>query len=524
MKRSQKGFTLVELMLVTGLAMSMVLLSFYSKEAEIEQAKASQVGAQLFQYGNAVRTYLSQNSSPSVGSKIGSAWLKNATCGGTFAVGKEFLPCDFPAATVSDPIKFGQLSFSTLIESAGTAPSIKNTATVTTSAFATLTGGKSTVRSDLSGISALAAASAVNSGLYGTQSEEGSSVVNATTQVSYKSSALDGKITIIASSTPDNDVWIRTDGTNAMGAVLNFDSTTVGNRQIQGLSRIQNLAAQVLTLGNPSGIAQASGAGVLFDANSEVIGTARVRNTLTVDNGAAITGNVSATGNAAANQNVTAGGTVTAGQNVTAGGNVTANGNIQANSAALAQIFYDSNNTNYYFDPNNTSNLNALQSQVINNSGAITSGGRIHTNEFFEVGVTANEGAGCPQNGFVAHSPSGQVLSCSSGVWSAGGIKGEYVSSGSYTGTAFLSSGSKAQLVMVSGGSGSVCEVWDGINRFNIRAVVQGMIVGNVEDDNNEYAKTGFISFNVPANTSYTVSSAPYNCNAGTFSVFAFNL
>ena len=41
--------------------MSVVMLGLFNKQADMEQAKARQVGGFLYQYGNAVRSNLAEN-------------------------------------------------------------------------------------------------------------------------------------------------------------------------------------------------------------------------------------------------------------------------------------------------------------------------------------------------------------------------------------------------------------------------------------------------------------------------------
>jgi prepilin-type N-terminal cleavage/methylation domain-containing protein len=518
MKRNQRGVTLLELMMVIGLLAIATLLAFYDKQADFEQAQARSVGGLLYQYNNAVRASLAQDSAIAVGTRTGSAWLKNTTCGGTLPVNKEFLPCTFPDANAANPIKYGALNLTTVITATGAAPARKITATTTTSPFTIYRNTTPIQRSDLAGMAAISAAAALGTGY--TSGAGGAVPFTATTDSSYKSNALDARITMVARNVSAGDVWLRTDGGNSMHASLKFDNTDPLNRQITGASRVQNIAGQVLYLGTATGIAPVSGAGVVVDANAEIIGNLRVRNTLTVDNSAIVTGNVTATGNIAANQNVSAGQNVIAGQNVSAGANVTAGGNVSAGNAMLAQIYYDSNNTGYYVDPSATSNIVNLQSANINNSGTITSGGRIRTGEYLDLGGVAGEGGGCSPNGLIGRDSSGKILSCTNGVWAASGIQGNYTYMGTFTGSVSLGSGSKAQIVMVRGGQNDTC----GYDSFYLMATVSGMQVATSVNNNGEWYKTGTITFGVPANSSYNIYSNPYACSAGTFSVYAFNL
>ena len=118
----------------------------------------------------------------------------------------------------------------------------------------------------------------------------------------------------------------------------------------------------------------------------------------------------------------------------------------------------------------------------------------------------------------------GKLLSCQSGQWAANGIQGDYVQMGTYTGSATLSSGSKAQIVMVRGGNAASCGGTDGTNRYYLVATVNGIQVAGAIDNNNEWYKTATITFGVPSNTYYSITSLPYSCGLGTFTVYAFNL
>ncbi|MBF8164732.1 prepilin, shufflon protein A [Pseudomonas mendocina] len=117
-----------------------------------------------------------------------------------------------------------------------------------------------------------------------------------------------------------------------------------------------------------------------------------------------------------------------------------------------------------------------------------------------------------------------QTLICQSGVWrGSDGVKGQYVYRGQFVGSAVLATASEAAIVQVTGGSAASCG-GDGENRYYLAAVVNGSMVAAATNANQDYSKTGNISFGVPANTSYTITSTPYNCPAGVFRVFEFRL
>lgn len=391
MKKSL-GFTLLEMILVIGLAASAILLKFYSEQAELEQKMAASVGGELAQYNNAVRNYLAKNLGVSNFTRSGSAWLKNTSCGGTLAIGAEYLPCRFPSATLGDPIAFGSLSLTTTVVSTGTAPNTTVTATTLSTPFTLSKSGSPAVRSDLAGLAAITASAGYLPGSAGAG-------FSATTDGSFQSNPANGIITMTASNNANQDIWLRTDGGNKMHAALQFDATDPLGRQIIGASRIQNFAAQALYLGLASGGSPVTAAAVVLDGNTEVIGSLRVRSGLTVDGGAYVTGNVAATGN------------ITAAGSVSASGNVSAAGNVSANGALVAQIFYDSNNTGYYVDPNATSNINALQANTV------SAAGRIRAGEFVQVDGVATENWGCAPNGLQGRDWEGAALSCVNGIW-----------------------------------------------------------------------------------------------------------
>lgn len=430
MAKPQNGVTLIELILVVGIMSVMTMLSFYEKQADLEQSRARQVGAYLYQYNNAVRSALAQGLVTASVNKLGTDWLKNSTCGGFLGVGSEFLPCDFPTATIADPILFGKLSLSTVIIVNGTAPTKKITATTMTSPF-TLTSpsGATDVRADLSGIASLSAAAALTSGFQ--SGAAGLSPYTATTDSSYKSDPVTAKITMVASNSASNDVWLRTDGGNKMHASLGFDGANPADRMIIGASAIENFAGQVLRIGSGSGLSPVAGAGVVIDSSGEILGDFRVRRSLAVDSNLAVQGSVIAQGSVTSNGSISAAANISAGGNISTSGTVTASGqvnatgninsaaaisaagNVNAGGALVGQIFYDSNNMGYYVDPHATSNLNAMQ------ANAVTSFGRMRAGEYIDLGGVANVGWGCAPSGLLGRDPSGKAISCVNGVWEA---------------------------------------------------------------------------------------------------------
>lgn len=351
--KKQHGFTLIELILAVGLATLGTIFAFQEKLEGLQQTQAVETGRWLVQYNNAVREWTSANIGAPAQTKSGSAWLKSTTCaGGLSAV--DYLPCNFPAATAANPIPGGNISLSTNISTAGAAPNLITTALTTTSPYQIKSGQ---VRSDLAGLAALVASSGSSN------SDPASGSVDGT----IKSQVTTGVISMVASNNGSADPWLRSDGSNTMNNPLKFDSTNPANmREIQGVSRIQNIAANVLTLGNAGG--GTAGYSIVVDANKTVTATVDVANVA----------------NAATAVQTTRGNVRTQSGNMSASGNITSNGSTyakrfvsSANGAMYfdpdqqsvtkqiniygplsANILYDRNNPGYYIDPTNTSILN----------------------------------------------------------------------------------------------------------------------------------------------------------------------
>ncbi|WP_241032638.1 type II secretion system protein [Pseudomonas viridiflava] len=341
MKMRQRGATLLELILVVGLVALGTLLAFYTKQADLEQARARQMGGYIYQYNNAVRNYIAKNielATPTT--RSGTSWLKNNTCGGSLASGSEFLPCDFPNALPGSPLPYGNLTFTTVLTSSGASPSRKVTATTTTSPFQISFKGRLTTRSDLAGLSALSAAAALMTGYQ--KSGTGVSPYTATTDSNYKANPLTGVITMTAGNNASNDVWLRTDGGNSMHASLTFDGANPANRQILGASTIQNLAGQLFTIGAETGIGKrlsaassTVGSGVIVESDMEVVGR------LLVDRSADIAGSLGVSGAASI------------------GSDATVNGQV------YTQRIVDLNDGTFFLDPNGVSSLRSTRTRSI---------------------------------------------------------------------------------------------------------------------------------------------------------------
>ncbi|WP_157889418.1 prepilin, shufflon protein A, partial [Chromobacterium subtsugae] len=84
-----------------------------------------------------------------------------------------------------------------------------------------------------------------------------------------------------------------------------------------------------------------------------------------------------------------------------------------------------------------------------------------------------------------------------------------------------FNSSKQAIQIQVSGGnsiSGGQCG-----NRFDLAGSVNGVgRVASTTTANDEWSKSGYISFIVPAQTNYSITSYPWGCAPGSFSIFSF--
>lgn len=312
----QKGFTLIEMILVIGLMAVATMITFYEKKLDMEQTQARITGVHLYEYNNAVRAWISQNVGAASGTMpTGTAWLKSTTCGGGSAVG--YLPCTFPDMDAATPMRFGQLQISSAVSTVGVTPNQVTEVTTTTTPFNVVIGSVPNLRTDLAGLAAvIAAAGGVNS----------LSPMLASTDGSVSSDPATGVITMKASNNGASDAWLRTDGSNTMNSNITYKASNPANlRTLTNVSRVQALASEILYIGGVAGYT--TGQQVVVSSNQSVNGVMTVDNLNNAATGLAVTrGDVNA-----------ATGRVVAATDVVSGRDVIAS-RIKANPAVSSQL------------------------------------------------------------------------------------------------------------------------------------------------------------------------------------------
>lgn len=392
-RSKQRGATLLEMMLVIGIVIYATVLAFESKHADFEQMEARAAGGKLFEYNNAVRSWMAKNPNASNSTHSGSSWLKSTDCGGVNAVG--FISCNFPDSTPASPIDFGKLELKTVIEIQGAGAERRIVATTTTSPYL---NAKRQPRSDLSGIAAIIAAAG---------STQSSTPILMSTDGQYKSNPSTAAITMTASNNASNDIWLRTDGSNTMNNNLKFNSTlSADRREITNVSRIQNIALSTLYLGNANG--SLVGSSVIVDADQGLLGAMTISNvrnqadalTLSKGNLRLNSGGISATGNIQTSAAVLASG------NVQSSSKILADGNIESQSNVVARAFVDRDNSTFFLDPSETSVFRKLNVKE-----------RSEFDEYILIKGIATAGGSCTENGLIARDSSGSSLSCVNKIW-----------------------------------------------------------------------------------------------------------
>jgi len=353
-----KGFTLLELMLVISITTSMAIVTFQDKILETEQAQARRLGMEIFQYNSAVQNYLahqsgSTNPSSLQGKYTGVNWLKSTSCGGTAS--QEWLSCSFLSQT-GGKTTLGKLNFNTEIKYD---PAAGLTGRTVMSKLSLGSGGSVEDRADLSGLAALIA-----SGAY-TVSEQSGAVTAQDSTIAYCPETTGvspinavcqgdrGSIVMLSRNLSESDRWLRVDHGNVMQNVLEFrtgDPTPASqaniqaidsvSRQIRNVARIYNLGSgnsngerDNLYLGKKYGNAAKSmvtlpNNAVIVDADQEVLGKLIVAATIDAKGNISTDGDLIAKKNADIRGNISIGADAQIGKNLTVSGQTRSVGNL----------------------------------------------------------------------------------------------------------------------------------------------------------------------------------------------------
>lgn len=289
---------------VVLLAMVSVLLyQWWQTEAQRERANAygqvaAQVAVGLRGYIASVQQSAASGTFTGAGPYTGVDWLKSPSCGGLASNPPAgFVPCAFTGGALG-------ASYSTTITYT---PATKTVETRTSFVVPIDAGG-------VAGLASFAAQTALAARAQQALPANGTfytvfanTPVNATAQTPPGSiAAADrGRVLVIASNAPSQDLWLRTDGTNQMLADLNVGGHSVANAKDGTFS---------------GGIEAMSG---LLHGNLQVNGTGTVNGNLTTASNLQVSGTASINQDLAVNGNSTVNGGSNIGGNVWTGGYMT---------------------------------------------------------------------------------------------------------------------------------------------------------------------------------------------------------
>ena len=306
----QKGFTLLEMMFVLAIAALIAVGTVQEAQQKADFAGANQLGRDLAQYNNAVRSYVAnwagQITAGGVpaeltGNRIGVDWLKSAGCDPLFTADQDYLPCSFLQPT-GGLTRFGRMQFETYFDARWDAAAQAPVVDAYTVMVDPATGDGLRIRGDfapaLSGAAALVVdgvAQLANSPVWVATDGEALYCVTAGSRAGVCNAGVlptpvygAGKIVMVARNNALNDVWLRTDGANEMNADLSFDATLpFANRDLVNVARIFSTTAEGVQIGAAGNYAGGPPAAdlVVVDGDLELWGNLFITGSMTITDG-----------------------------------------------------------------------------------------------------------------------------------------------------------------------------------------------------------------------------------------------
>lgn len=455
MIRNKKGFSLLELILVLGIASAVSFMKFQDLKQEQENIQAKAVGQQIKQIGDAVNGYINirydkLSTLTSVSSSTGTdpgprtCSAANNTCTITYQtlVNEGLLPASFSGMNANHS------PYAIILRRSGGAPNYQIDGLITTT-MQWKDGDK--IRYDLLGKAMQAAG--VDSGVSKTTSSvSGYSGQWAEQAANYNNISASGLLAYRAGySSTLYSVYLRRDGTLPMTGDLNMDGKSINNvANISASGAITAAGLQSTGAATIGGALTVAGASTLTGPATlgntlTVNGTSTLKGATTVSNSLTVTGNAQVNGGIAANGRIQGGDIYSNSETYTnnwfrtmgdggiyfqkyGGGwymadtatiTAYAGKNISTPAGVYGGYIHSSGNIDSAADMNS----NRIFSNYIHSNGQldaagkIISGSRLTTNEFLQINGVAGAGGGCVPNGLQGRTPSGAILSCVNGVW-----------------------------------------------------------------------------------------------------------
>ncbi|MDD9245346.1 shufflon system plasmid conjugative transfer pilus tip adhesin PilV [Enterobacter soli] len=405
---TKKGFSLLELILALGIGSAIALIKFQDMKIQQEDLVAKTAGDQIKQLGEAVNGYISMRydklstltSSSNQSSDPGPRTCDSTGCEIDYhtLVNEGLLPASYNGNNIyKSPYKI-------ILKREGTVPNYVINGLITTSS-AWIEGGH--IRYDLLGKAMQVAG--VDSGI----TKDSTSVAGFQSQWNEKNTTFnnitrDGLLAFrVGYNSALYAIYLRRDGTLPMTGNLNMGGQSIYNAQditaagttTTGILKT-NAAATVGTTLNVAGVTTL-GSDLNVSGNGQINGNLNSNNTVSgttiTSRGETYTQNWFRTlGDGGiyfqkygGGWNMTDANTIRAynGKNIATTGAITASGNITGNT--------------------------------ITANGEMVSKGRLTASEYVQINGIATAGAACSPNGLQGRDNTGQLLSCTSGKWTA---------------------------------------------------------------------------------------------------------
>lgn len=487
MIKNKKGFSLMELILVLGIASAVSFMKFQDLKQQQENIQADAVGQQIKQVGDAVNGYINirydklstlTSVSSSTGTDPGPRTCSTSDniCTITYQtlINEGLLPTTFGGTNANHS------AYSIILKRSGIAPNYIIDGLITTT-MQWKEGDK--VRYDLLGKAMQAAG--VDSGMTKTADKVSGYSGQWTEQTSnYKNITASGLLAYrVGYSSAMYSVYLRRDGTLPMTGDLNMGGksiNSVANITASGTTTSGTLKSNGLTaVGGPLTVAGASTlAGAVSAGNNlTVAGSTNLKGATILNSSLNVAGTTTLAGIVAANYTLTVAGTTNLKSTATVGSTLTVGGALNANNAltvAGVTTLRGATNLSSTLSVAGGSTLTGVLTakNAINASGNITSSGqvkgatvastgRMTTGEYLQINGTATLNAACSPNGLQGKDSTGRLLSCVSGKWQKS----------STGGSAYYRTGPDSKSCQRSNPNTGACSCESGQGAFNIGVV-----------------------------------------------------
>ncbi|QWT41732.1 shufflon system plasmid conjugative transfer pilus tip adhesin PilV [Dickeya dadantii] len=419
-KQNDKGFSLLELVLVLGVGSAMAFVRFQDMKNEQENVIAKAVGQQIKQMGDAVNGYINirydklstLTASSSQSSDPGPRTCNSIGCEITYQtlINEGLLPASYTG------INAQKSSYKIILKRSGNVPNYIINGLITTT-MPWLEG--SSFRYDLLGKamqeagvdSGMTQSATVASGLQGAWKEISSdfSNINSAGLLAYR----------VGYDSSMYSVYLRRDGTLPMTGALNMGGNDINNAKDITATGSGTFGKTIATNGLSADDFPSDWAGGVRTVDILANGSLGILKNGKSSSSPDFAFRVNNEGNTTVAGYINASGNIYSENSIVANGSVYAKNTIYALGSDNKMKAYLNSDGSVYASGNLQSDGNINANGNINSYSQITSSKRLTTGEFLQINGTVSAGNPCVSNGLVGRDTSGKILSCVNGVWSS---------------------------------------------------------------------------------------------------------